>query len=410
MAELGFVMGGLSYTYENGVTSTDPFPPSNDPVIILGKKYSSVFDHKKLKKVVQTLPWFTYRKGFNPIGGTGPTSDQGWGCMLRCGQMMLCQSLVNLHLPSNWTWSIDSLGGSPAYRKLLDMFLDKKSSCYSIHQIASMGVAEGKNVGQWFGPNTVAQVLKKLTSYDDWNQIVIHVAMDNTVVIEDIKSLCKTPHTSSGVNLQFESDTSITTSLYRDPSLSSHLSPHTSLTSSASWDGHVWRPLLLMVPLRLGLSCINDIYMRSLKRFFELPYTVGVLGGKPNHAHWFIGYTGDDLIFLDPHTVQPMVDTDAHDGLWDDSSYHCTAACRMNISNLDPSVALGFFCKTEQEFDDLAQILQHEKNSIAPMFEVCLKRPTHWPPLNTGNPHGTDTVFTVVPSPKYDTDDEYELV
>jgi len=25
---------------------------------------------------------------------------------------------------------------------------------------ASMGVAEGKNVGQWFGPNTVAQVLK----------------------------------------------------------------------------------------------------------------------------------------------------------------------------------------------------------------------------------------------------------
>ncbi|KAF6041620.1 ATG4A [Bugula neritina] len=71
MAELGFVMGGLSYTYENGVTSTDPFPPSNDPVIILGKKYSSVFDHKKLKKVVQTLPWFTYRKGFNPIGGTG---------------------------------------------------------------------------------------------------------------------------------------------------------------------------------------------------------------------------------------------------------------------------------------------------------------------------------------------------
>lgn len=79
------------------------------------------------------------------------------------------------------------------------------------------------------------------------------------------ESLCKTPHTSSGVNLQFESDTSITTSLYRDPSLSSHLSPHTSLTSSESWDGHVWRPLLLMVPLRLGLSCINDIYMRSLK-------------------------------------------------------------------------------------------------------------------------------------------------
>ena len=51
----------------------------------------------------------------------------------------------------------------------------------------------------------------------------------------------------------------------------------------------------------------------------------------------------------------------------------------------------GFFCKTEAELDELARVLSHEKKSVAPMFEVCQERPSHWPPPSTGNPHGTNT-------------------
>jgi cysteine protease ATG4 len=40
------------------------------------------------------------------------------------------------------------------------MFEDRRAAPYSIHQIALMGASEGKEVGQWFGPNTVTQVLK----------------------------------------------------------------------------------------------------------------------------------------------------------------------------------------------------------------------------------------------------------
>ena len=35
----------------------------------------------------------------------------------------------------DWKWSKDSLGGNPIYKKILEMFADQKSSCYSIHQI-----------------------------------------------------------------------------------------------------------------------------------------------------------------------------------------------------------------------------------------------------------------------------------
>ena len=49
-----------------------------------------------------------------------------------------------------------------------------------------MGVGEGKSIGMWFGPNTVAQVLRKLAAFDNSSNIAVHVALDNTVVQEDI--------------------------------------------------------------------------------------------------------------------------------------------------------------------------------------------------------------------------------
>lgn len=50
-----------------------------------------------------------------------------------------------------------------------------------------MGVSEGKPLGEWFGPNTIAQVLKKLVVYDEWSRLAVHVALDNILISDDVK-------------------------------------------------------------------------------------------------------------------------------------------------------------------------------------------------------------------------------
>lgn len=69
-----------------------------------------------------------------------------------------------------------------------------------------------------------------------------------------------------------------------------------------------WKPLLLFVPMRLGLQSLNPIYHDPLRLAFTHPNVVGMIGGKPNSAFYFVGRQGEDILYLDPHLTQPVVD------------------------------------------------------------------------------------------------------
>ncbi|KAM9184285.1 cysteine protease ATG4B isoform 2-T2 [Mergus octosetaceus] len=267
-------MDAATLTYDTLRFEYEDFPETKEPVWILGRKYSVFTEKEEILLDVTSRLWFTYRKNFPAIGGTGPTSDTGWGCMLRCGQMIFAQALVCRHLGRDWRW-IKGKRQMDNYFNVLNAFIDKKDSYYSIHQIAQMGVGEGKSIGQWYGPNTVAQVLKKLATFDTWSSLAVHIAMDNTVVMEEIS---------------------------------------------------------------------------------------------------------EELIYLDPHTTQPAVEPN-DSGCLPDESFHCQhPPCRMSIAELDPSIAVGFFCNTEEDFNDWCQ--QIKKLSLVrgalPMFELVERQPSHF--------------------------------
>lgn len=392
--------------YETCLVDYTDLKPASGEVWLLEKKYNihDEMDIRALKRDAHSILWFTYRKQFPEIGNTGLTSDFGWGCMHRCGQMVLAQAFIRKYLGKDWVWETGTQ--NTTYFGILNMFNDREECHYSVHNIALRGKEMDKNVGQWFGPNTVAQVLKKLASEDGNTDIVIHVAMDNMIVTSEIKNLCKgaTSCDSESDILPVAQDTS---QINGTDCEADEISNHQCQNNDSTLD---WQPLLLIIPLRLGLTNITEKYFEKLKASFTIKGCLGILGGRTNHASYFIGYTGDELIFLDPHTTQHhCLDVTAAD-----ETYHCEFPGRMSFSCLDPSIAMCFYCDTEEAFDDWCQesqklLLEPREDAI---FEILEKKPAMLPYLDLEYPDDATCqgVAEATNERIYTSDDEFELL
>ena len=141
------------------------------------------------------------------------------------------------------TSDIQKFSSSSGTRTLLSSVYNRykhKQVKNSKIQIALTGAtAEKRAVGEWFGPNTMAQVLKRITKSRSLG-FGVAVAMDSVVSIEDVSAQI--------VN-------------QGNPT-----------------------PLVLIIPLRLGLNNVNEIYVNPLKVFLASKYCVGIMGGKPNQV------------------------------------------------------------------------------------------------------------------------------
>ena len=117
-----------------------------------------------MKRDVRSRICFTYRNNLRPIGNTQLTTDTGWGCMLRSGQMIIAQALLTHYLGRDWRLPKHTgyRDMPPEYRRVLELFADHPRAPLSVHAIATAGEEVGKRAGQWLGPNTVCSVFKKL--------------------------------------------------------------------------------------------------------------------------------------------------------------------------------------------------------------------------------------------------------
>lgn len=328
--------------------------------------------------------WLTYRMNFPAIPGTNLVSDSGWGCMLRCGQMMMAQAFVCHFLQRDWRLaSHQSAAKNQLYKSILRWFGDSLSdkSPFSLHHLVLLGENYGRKAGDWYGPTHAAHVLRDALCEAKKNnpllqELCMYVASDGIVFKQDVLDLClnsackdKTksnlPLDSDPVTVSLPENSSngmlknlaSTDFLYNSDATSEE--PESFETACPSYSAFgppsysvvkpSWKSLILFVSVRLGNDKINPFYIPCLKSLLAYEHCIGIIGGRPKHALYFIGWQDDKIIHMDPHSCQPAVDVEKDD--FNEKSFHSSSIRMMSFSEMDPSCSIGFHFREYHDFE-----------------------------------------------------------
>jgi len=292
--------------------------------------------------------------------------------MLRSAQMLMAQALILHKLGRQWRSSSQDINNpyppssnnkeEDLHRSIIKLFSDTDTrSPFSIHNLVRIGSTLGKTAGNWFGPATAAFLLQMAwlnnsqTLEEERDSILkdlaVYVSQDCTVYKQDVINICSGGQTSTIEQEGFD----MMTTEQLDYSYSEEVT-----VDSESWclenqikieqaDPDPWKSVLILVPIRVGGDKVNPIYEDCLRNLLTLPCCVGWIGGKPSHSLYFIGYQDEYLLHLDPHRIQPPVDTNQPE--FPVNTFHCHNPRKLLISKMDPSSCLGFYLRTRDELE-----------------------------------------------------------
>ena len=246
--------------------------------------------------------------------------------MLRCGQMMLAETLLRRHaLPRD---RIDEA----ARRRIIQHFADDPMAPFSIHQIAITG---GTAVP------CLLVVVYRCCLYSRvwhagrpvvWAQQVrtVHQVRLMALIMSQLRNYC-IRRLILRRNTMFDLSVYVTeNAIFSRQELGLHnvTTPmrHTydpCIVAKTQWR-HEWTDVLALVPVQLGVDRINEAFIPALQQVFAIPQSVGVLGGGFSAAHYYFGVngivslcshhkvmplsSGDIVLSLDPHTTQDFAD------------------------------------------------------------------------------------------------------
>jgi cysteine protease ATG4 len=83
-----------------------------------------------------------------------------------------------------------------------------------------------------------------------------------------------------------------------------------------------------------------------------------------------MGYQNDDLLYLDPHFIQQSIRVKDH-YTWDElQSYHCAEIRVLPLRVTDPSLVIGFLCRSISDFKDFCMSCKDITHGSTPLFTI----------------------------------------
>lgn len=275
---------------------------------ILGKYYQDA----NIDFITEKLVYISYCSHFPTIENTKLSSDIGWGCTLRSGQMLLANTILRSYFN---TFSYSNI--PKCYYNILSYFRDNEKNIFSLHQFVKYYPKFDKNAGDWIGPYTLAKLVEYFS--------------DTIYKLAKIKYL-----------------------VFDNGELNNNLINFT--------DNETY---LVTIPVRLSIDKIDINYHKNIIYLTKYPQFMGFIGGENNKSYYFLGSRGEELVYFDPHKVHLYLNDELDLG-----SYQNNKLGYLSLEKLSPTITICFYIQNEADLLLLENIPNHLPNIDYPLFTV----------------------------------------
>ena len=368
------------------------------------KKFEDIFEYRKelnLKKLVKRfhlfyyecknpdddeiiyklgkILLFTYGKNFPKLtdfkNQKSYTSDTNWGCMIRCGQMILSRGIyrvlkskkINTKDAIYYTYSL--FNDHPIVQRNLHKYfhgmlnkfykLTKENDGetnnkkikeffppFSIKTICDFGELNERAAGEWFSDVIMTYIFKNISEYYElFNNPELNLKIMNfqsSIEIQEILNNCF-------IEKKYEKGNE----------------KYIRLNDKTYYFDKMG---IIFVNVRIGLDEIPKEYFKGIKELFNLKECIGIIGGKTRLAYYFIGYNDeeDSLLYLDPHlTIENDKVINTNNIL---SKHILKKVSLLNMSNMSTGFTIGFCFRTYEEFLNLYEFCVKAKQNNLQIF------------------------------------------
>ena len=367
----GLMKNIVSTIVYNGIKGNDKFNPATKKPVIIYDKIQNKKEENIFKKIQESFIYMSYRTGlvntsFLPGGKNNYTSDCGWGCMLRCCQMMLSRGLIKM---KKHQFKVSNPGNKKmdimkVRKELIFLFYDKFIEITNIannEQIFDMYrtlLKEKYEVVEIIPPYSI-YILTLLGNCpnvftSDYKMISCFLKINKTLFKDYIRMI----YFKNAFIKKIKVFQTFCKKIENEKEI-----PKENIIEYNS-DKYVFdKGGLIFISLRLGLHKIESNYLEMVPKLFNnLHNNIGFVSGKKKRAFYFIGMKGEKLIFADPHFNQ-NIEQDENNF----PTYTVKEIFKTTTKELSSELTVGVAIFSKEELDQFLLDLEWFKQ-ICPNF------------------------------------------